>query len=146
MSRHFHAAHEAVGRVHGDGAHDAFTEVLRDLEHEVVLLAVDRGLVSVSALRMLRQLARRELDVDDGSDDLGDLAFGAGRARCRRHVRLSPARRRGLGALLRACYWVDNPGRVYHEPLSLPTHSRRAEKLAGSDGAPARAPASPRFR
>ena len=35
----FHAADEAVGRVHGDGADRVLAEVLGDLEREVVLLA-----------------------------------------------------------------------------------------------------------
>ena len=39
---HRHAAHETVGRVHGDAAHGALAEVLRDLEHQVVLAVVDR--------------------------------------------------------------------------------------------------------
>ena len=41
VSRDFHAAHEAVGRVHRDGADRRLAEVLRDLEHEVVLLVRD---------------------------------------------------------------------------------------------------------
>ena len=40
---HGHAAHEAVGRVHRDGAHGVLAEVLRDLERQVVLRARDAG-------------------------------------------------------------------------------------------------------
>lgn len=39
---------------------------------------------------------------------------------------------------LRACCWVDDPGGVYHERRSLPTHSRTHEKLDGSGLEPAR--------
>jgi hypothetical protein len=34
------AAGEAVGRIHGDGAHDILAEVLRDLEHQPVAVVV----------------------------------------------------------------------------------------------------------
>ena len=72
---HLHAAHEAFGRVHRDRAHGALAEVLRDLEHEVVRLVADAtGWSRVSAVSSVGQLAGRELDVDDGADDLGDLA------------------------------------------------------------------------
>ncbi len=42
VSMHLHAAHQAVGGVHGDGAHGVLAEVLRDLEHQVPLPVVDR--------------------------------------------------------------------------------------------------------
>ena len=38
---HLQAAHQAVGRVHGDGAHGVLAEVLRHLEDEVPRLVVD---------------------------------------------------------------------------------------------------------
>ena len=66
------AAHEALGRVHGDAAHRALAELLRDLEHEAV--AVVRGLERVEDLRQVAV----ELHVDDGADDLGDAARRGG--------------------------------------------------------------------
>ena len=62
------AAHEAFGRIHRDGAHGGFAQVLRDLEHEP--LAVVVGLERVEDLGQMVL----ELHVDDGADDLGDLA------------------------------------------------------------------------
>ena len=62
------AADEAFGGVHGDGAHGALAEVLGDLEHEP--LAVVVGLERVEDLGQVVL----ELDVDDGADDLGNLA------------------------------------------------------------------------
>jgi hypothetical protein len=66
-----HAADEAVGGVHRDGAHHVLAEVLRDLEHEVVRLVEmarvrhPEGVVGSSG-----SWPRGEIDVDDGADDL----------------------------------------------------------------------------
>ena len=70
-----HAAHEAVGGVHGDGADGRLAEVLRDLEHQVVLLVAEARVGDGKRVQDPRQLAGRELDVDDGTDDLSDLAL-----------------------------------------------------------------------
>ena len=64
------AAHETFGRVHGDAAHGALAELLRDFEHEAV--AAVRGLERVQNLRQVTV----ELHVDDGADDLRDAAGG----------------------------------------------------------------------
>ncbi len=62
------AAHEAFGRVHGDGADGRFAEMLGDLEHEALTLV----------LRLERVQDRRqlipELHVDDRADHLGDAS------------------------------------------------------------------------
>ena len=62
------AAGQAVGRVHGDRADDVLAEVLGDFEDQAVAVVVgfERG-------EDRRQLAL-ERDVDDGADDLRDLA------------------------------------------------------------------------
>ena len=80
------AAGEAVGRRHRDGADPVVAEVLLDLADERFLaLALDLdGVVDG------RQLAGRELDVDDRAGDLDDLP---GRGRC--------GSRHGGGCLLR---------------------------------------------
>ena len=54
--------------------------MLRDLEHEVVLLVRDARVRDLERVEDLRQLAGGELDVDDGSDDLDDLAEAGGGA------------------------------------------------------------------
>ena len=71
------AAHEAFGRVHGDGAHGVLAEVLGDFEHQAAAVVVglervqDGGQVAV------------EGDVHDGADDLADTARpGAHRCGC----------------------------------------------------------------
>ncbi len=76
---HLLAADETVGRVHRDGAHGRFAEMLGDLEHQApAVLAGD-----VQRVQDRRQLAL-EMDVDDGPGDLGDasddvaLLFGHG--------------------------------------------------------------------
>ena len=66
----FLAAHQAFGRVHGDGAHGVFAQMLRDFEHEAI--AVVRRLQRVQNLRQMPV----ELHVDDGADDLGDAPRG----------------------------------------------------------------------
>jgi hypothetical protein len=71
---HLHAADEAVGGVHRDGAHARLAQVLRDLEHEVVRLAGDRRVREPEGVQDLRELARGKLDVDDGADYLRDFS------------------------------------------------------------------------
>ena len=62
------AADEAFGGVHGDGADGGLAEVLGDLEDEAHAVVV--GLERVQDLGQVVF----ELHVDDGADDLGDLA------------------------------------------------------------------------
>ena len=62
------AAHQAVGRVHGDGAHGVLAEMLRHFEHQALALVL-----GVQRVQDRRQLAV-ELHVDDGAHDLGDRA------------------------------------------------------------------------
>ena len=65
---HDGAAHQALGGVHGDGAHGVLAEMLGHFQHQPVALVVrlqrvqDRG-----------QLVA-ELHIDDGPDHLGDFA------------------------------------------------------------------------
>ncbi len=65
------SAHQAFGRVHGDGAYGVLAEMLGDLEHEAVAVIV--GLERVQDLRKI--LA--ELHVDHGAHDLAHLTLGA---------------------------------------------------------------------
>ena len=70
-----HAALHAVGRLHRDRAHAVLAEVLLhlgdDVEHRRAALAVGHDAQRVVDFR---QVAGLELDVDDRSDDLNDLA------------------------------------------------------------------------
>ena len=80
VSTHRVAAGQALGGVHGDGAHGVLAQVLGDLEHQAEGLA--GALVGVGGLQRVedRRQVALELDVDDGADDLGDAAGGdAGR-------------------------------------------------------------------
>ena len=68
------AADEAVGRVHGDGAHRVLAQMLRHLEHQALALVL-----GVQRVQDGGRLAV-ELHVDDGAQHLGDrcrLAFFA---------------------------------------------------------------------
>src|SRR6185437_10124210 len=58
-----------LGGSHGDRAHDAVAELLLHFERQVEVLQLQR-------LVDARDGVARELDVDDGADDLGDGAFG----------------------------------------------------------------------
>jgi len=79
---HLQPAHQAVRRVHRDGADGVVAEVHRHLEHEVELAVVD-GLVGDPQGRVdAGKPPRRELDVDDRADDLGDRAHREGGIRC----------------------------------------------------------------
>ena len=71
----FHAALHAVGRLHRDRAHAVLAEVLLDFGDDVERLAPSLR-VALDAQRVVdrRQVAGLELDVDDRSDDLDDLA------------------------------------------------------------------------
>ena len=93
---HFHAADEAVGGVHRDGADGVLAEVQRDLEGQVVLGGRDAGVRHLEGVQDLRELAPLELDVHDGPDDLDDLAL-PGR-RCGRRERGGHGRLGLLGA------------------------------------------------
>ena len=68
-----HAAHHAVGRLHRDGADAVLAEVLFHFSDDVDRA---RPAVGPDSERVvdLRQVARLELDVDDGADHLNDLA------------------------------------------------------------------------
>ena len=59
------AAAQAVGRVHREAAHPVVAEVLLDLGDERLVAVRD-----LDRVEQLRQVAGRELDVDDGADDL----------------------------------------------------------------------------
>ncbi len=62
------AAHQAVGRVHRDRAHDVLAELLRHFEDQRAA-----GVVDGQRVQDLRQFTV-EMDIDDGADDLGDAA------------------------------------------------------------------------
>ncbi|MNV67373.1 hypothetical protein D3C71_1601750 [compost metagenome] len=67
-------AGQAFGGVHGDRADHVLTQVLGDFENQGEGLA--RLLVDVLGFQRVqdRRQGAGELDVDDGADDLGDLA------------------------------------------------------------------------
>ena len=69
------AADEAVGRGHGDGAHQVVAQVLRRLEDDGL---GDRRKGNFHGQRVVqcRELGTRELHVDDGTDDTHDAADG----------------------------------------------------------------------
>ena len=66
--KNFLAAHQAFGRVHGNGAHRAFAQMLRHFEHQAVA-----AIGGFQRVQDLRQVAF-ELHVDDGARDLRDAA------------------------------------------------------------------------
>ena len=68
--RHRLAADQALGGVHGDGAHGVLAEMLRDLEHQAAAVVV--GLQRVQDRRQVVG----ELHVHDGADHLRDAASG----------------------------------------------------------------------
>ena len=72
---HAHAALQAVGRLHRDGADTAFAQVLFDLGDNVHLLATSGPIVhDANGVVDGRQVPALVFDVNDGSDDLDDLA------------------------------------------------------------------------
>ena len=64
----FLAANQTFGRIHGDGAHRGFAEMLGDLEHQAVA-----GVLGLDRIENGRQMAF-ELHVDDSADDLRDVS------------------------------------------------------------------------
>ena len=68
------ATHETLGGVEGDCADVVATQVLGDLEDEAVL-----GALHLERIHDGRKVAL-ELHVDDGTNDLGNLSRGRGKA------------------------------------------------------------------
>ena len=121
------AANQTFGGVHGDGAHGVFAEMLRDFENQAV--ADIDGLQRVQDRRQVLV----ELHVDDGADDLTDLAGRAG-TELDRSGRL----RRSSRCCLRRCLSRRQPWPVPPSlrpwpgrPLQL-WRSRHAATLAGA--------------
>ena len=76
---HDGAAHEAVGGVHRDGAHDVVTQMLSHFEREVVGLVIDGRIADFQRGENRRDAPGGKFDVDDGAGDLADFAWrGAG--------------------------------------------------------------------
>jgi hypothetical protein len=71
---HGHAPHEPVRGVHRDGPHRGLTKVLSDLQDQVVVRVRDGRVVHLERVENGRQLAGRKRYVDDGTDDLQNLA------------------------------------------------------------------------
>ena len=65
-----HPAHQAVGDVHGDAADDVVAQMLGDLDDQVVLDVVDRGIGDGDGVHDVRELSLLERHVDDRPDDL----------------------------------------------------------------------------
>src|SRR5262249_26509977 len=63
-----HAAHQTVGRVHRDRAHDALAEVLRDLDGQVVGLVADGRVRDLERRADLGKLAAPQGHGGDGAD------------------------------------------------------------------------------
>ncbi len=74
------AAHETLGRVHGDGAHGVLAQVLGNFEHQAAV-----AVLGFERVQDRRQMVF-ELHVDDGADDLSNLSDCVGRG----HVVLVP--------------------------------------------------------
>ena len=76
---HFLAAGQALGGVHGDGAHGVLAQMLGDFEHQADFLAgLGVDVLGLQRVQDRRQLAILELDVDDGADHLEEFALGIG--------------------------------------------------------------------
>jgi hypothetical protein len=88
------AAHEAFGGVHGDGADGVLAQMLRDFQNQALALIVGLERVQDRRQHIL------EGHVDDGADDLADLAGGAGRSGHLRRGRLGCGRSLLRGRLL----------------------------------------------
>jgi len=72
---HRQAALQAFRGAHGDGAHHPVAELLLHLERQIDFLELQRFVDS-------RDRLARELDVDDGADDLGNVSFGRAHTLC----------------------------------------------------------------
>jgi hypothetical protein len=69
-----HVADQTFGRVHGDAANRLLSQVLRDFEDQVPRQIVDCRVGDLECVVDGWNRAVLEFDVDDGSDDLGNLA------------------------------------------------------------------------
>ena len=71
---HCLTAGEAIGGVHRDAANGVLTEVLGDLDNQVVFLVVDEGVGQGEGREDVGELSGGKLHIDDGTCDLYDLA------------------------------------------------------------------------
>src|SRR5713226_4730350 len=72
-----HAAHHAVGRLHGDAPNDSFTDVVRHFGDDIDVYLPQLAFVDDADAGVdRRQVAFLELDVDGWSDDLDDASDG----------------------------------------------------------------------
>ena len=70
------ATHETLGGVEGDSAHVVATQVLGDLKDETVL-----GVLYLKSIENGREFTL-ELDVNDGTDNLGNLSIHGAEGSC----------------------------------------------------------------
>src|SRR6266568_2131690 len=64
------ATFEAVGGVHGDSADRVLTEVLSNLQYQIVFTVINGRICHAQCVVDLRQLAGLKFNVDNGADDL----------------------------------------------------------------------------
>ena len=70
------STHKTLSGVESDGTHVVATQMLGDLEDETVLGALD-----LKRVEDRRQIAL-EFDIDDGTDNLGNLSSGSAESTC----------------------------------------------------------------
>ncbi len=75
---HLHAAAQAVGRAHGNGADNAVTELLLDLEGQAFFGHATTGLVEDEGVVDFRHAFAGELDVHHGTNALNDVSAAHG--------------------------------------------------------------------
>ena len=66
---------QAVGRVHGNGPHGVFTQMLGDFQNQVPLPVVNRRVGHLKRVVDLGKLAGFKFDVDNRADDLCNASF-----------------------------------------------------------------------
>ena len=69
-----HAAHETIGRAHGDAAGYAVAKMLHDFNHEVDIYTAGLAL-DCDCVQDLREFPRRKFNIYDRSDDLYYFTF-----------------------------------------------------------------------
>mmetsp|Transcript_2155 Transcript_2155/g.4907 ORF Transcript_2155/g.4907 Transcript_2155/m.4907 type:complete len:511 (-) Transcript_2155:15-1547(-) len=128
---HLLASHESLGGIHGNGTDGVLSQMLRHLKNETDLVVLD-----LQGSQDRRQVAAGELNIDDGTNDLGDssLSGSGNRLGLRREASVNI-----LGDLA----WLEWSEAGVHRSFEVGEKVLRRWRMSSSDGEGREGPEGP---